>query len=266
MKTLTVCTKTRVLAGHNSYIDFANQLISTDRKRRYATPPAPKKVMDYPVQFLTAMAHELRNPLTNINLSIGMIESIIKNDDLKTYLDIIMRSSIRINDLITELLKYQQEEDVPAVQYSVHQLLDEVLETAGDRITLKHIEVIKHYAIQDCKIKMNRLRMKIALTNIIINAIEAMTSGKGILKLTTKSVYGKYFIQIEDNGCGISKENMKNIFKPYFTNKQGGLGIGLSTTYEILESDHVEIDVKSKEGEGTRFSLLFDKNYQYGEC
>jgi signal transduction histidine kinase len=103
--------------------------------------------------------------------------------------------------------------------------------------------------------------MQIALTNIIINAIDAMPSENGELKLTTKSIDGKYIIQVEDNGCGISKANLKHIFKPFFTKKPGGLGLGLATTYHILKSNHVGIDVESEEGKGTLFILSFDKNH-----
>ena len=102
--------------------------------------------------------------------------------------------------------------------------------------------------------------MQIALTNIITNAIEAMGSGKGELKVITKSTEESFVLQIEDNGCGISTENLENIFKPYFSKKQGGLGLGLSVTYEILRSSYIRVKVKSVEGQGTRFSLLFDKN------
>jgi signal transduction histidine kinase len=221
--------------------------------------PPPKIVQKQPSQFATALAHEVRNPLSNINLAVEMLKSIIRQEDQKIYLNIIMRSSVRINDLINELLKYQQAIEVPAEKHSIHQLLDEILAMSEDRIMLKHIRVRKEYAARDCKVVLNKHKMKIALTNIIINAIDSMTSEKGELKLTTKSIAGNYAIQIEDNGCGISKANLKNIFKPYFTNKPGGLGLGLAATYHILRSNHVSVNVESAEGGGTRFILLFPK-------
>ena len=99
-----------------------------------------------------------------------------------------------------------------------------------------------------------------ALTNIIINAIDAMSAENGELKLGTKLIGDRYAIEIEDNGCGISPENLKNIFKAFYTNKPGGLGVGLSTTYDILWSNHVEVKVESEPGTGTCFTLLFDKD------
>ena len=263
MKALSVGANIKTIAGHDSYNDFATQIFSTANCNTHLhSPPVTEKLKALPDQYTSGLAHEIRNPLTNINLSVGMLQSLLTNDDLKVYLDIIMRSSTRINDLITQLLKHQLADEVVEERYAVHQLLDEVLESARDRIALKNISVVKDYTVHGWTIGVNRLKMKIALTNIIINAIEAMTSDEGRLKLVTKSTYHKNIILIEDNGCGIRKENMENIFSPYFTDKSGGLGIGLSTTYEILQSNHIGINVKSLESQGTRFKLLFSKPYR----
>lgn len=214
-------------------------------------------VKDPPARATLFLAHEIRNPLTNINLAVGMLEPAIQDADLEIYLQIIMRSSIRINDLVNELLKNHQAPEVQTEKHSIHQLLDEALEAAGDRIRLKNVAIMKDYTAGAFKIALNRPEIKIALTNIIINAIDAMASKNGELKLVTKLIEGKYALQIEDNGCGISKKDLKNIFKPFFSNKPGGLGLGLTTVHNILRSNHVGVVVESNEGEGTRFNLLF---------
>jgi signal transduction histidine kinase len=210
-------------------------------------------------QFVSALAHEIRNPLTNIKLSVEMLNSVIKDNDLKVYIDIIVRSSKKIDNLIKELLTIQKLNEIQAEKHSIHQLLEEVIEIAEDRIRLKNIVVRKNFAAQDCEIILDKPKMKIALANIVINAIDAMEPEKGELSLVTNLVGGKYVLLIKDNGCGINKENLKNIFKPYFTNKPGGLGLGLSTTYDILRLNNVNVNVESEEGKGTSFSLLFDK-------
>jgi signal transduction histidine kinase len=205
---------------------------------------------------ITALIHELRNPLTNIKLSVELLESFSTDDKWKTILDIIRRSSTRISDLINDLLKNKQDE---AKRHSIQQLLDEALELARDRISLKNIAVIKKYE-QDCELTLNGAEIKIALTNIIVNAIDAMTTGGGQLTLITKSIESSYILMIKDNGCGISKENLKDIFSPYYTNKLGGLGIGLTTTGNILHSNNIRVNVESRETKGTCFILLFDRN------
>lgn len=215
-------------------------------------------------QFYSALVHELRNPLTNIILSIDELTANLGkvNDEAKMYLDIIVRGAGRINKLVDMVLRLNASEVIHREEYSIHQLLEEVLEISEDRIRLKHIAVNRDYETQDCKALMNAQEMKIALTNIIINALEAMAMNSGQLNLVTRSIADKFLIQIEDNGCGISEENLKKIFKPYFTSKPGGLGIGLTSTCNILQSNHVGVNVKSELGKGTCFNLLLDKSYQ----
>lgn len=217
----------------------------------------PKIKKEEQGQFESALAHEIRNPLSTIKLSAEMLQSMTTDDNQKVFLDIIIRGSMRINDILTDLLVSSCTGEVQKEKHSVHQLLDEVLAMTEDSIMLKHIKVIKDYTAGNCHFFLNRQRMKIALTNIIINAIEAMNDERGELTVATKIIDGEFILRIEDNGCGICKANLKNIFKPYFTNKPGGLGLGLATTGDILCSNHVKVKVKSAEGTGTRFSLLF---------
>src|SRR5688572_23595802 len=125
-----------------------SNLLSANLSRSFILPEIiPKQ----PSQFTSALVHEVRNPLANINLSVEVLQSAIKDNDLKIYLDIIMRSSIRINNLISDLLKHQQAYEVRSEKHSIHQLLDEVLEMAVDRIRLKKISIWKDYDTGDCK-------------------------------------------------------------------------------------------------------------------
>jgi signal transduction histidine kinase len=222
-----------------------------------STTVLPTEVLRQPARFVTALAHEVRNPLTNINLAVDMLAYAIKDDEPKLYLDIIRRSSVRINQLICDLLKYQEPDQEEGNRYSMHRLLDEVLEVAVDRIRLKNITVRREYALEDKQILADKNRIRMALTNIVMNAIDAMSSENGELRLTEAVVGGHYSLQIADNGCGIPAEYLQQIFEPYFTRKPGGLGLGLSTTRDILQANHIRMNVESREGEGTRFTLLF---------
>ena len=220
---------------------------------------------DPSIPLVSVLAHELRNPLTNIVLTIHLLESKILDDNDRMYMDIIKRSSAKINDLINDLLKGQKTDEIQTENHSIHQLLDEVIELASDRLVLKNVIVKKNYAPYDLILKMDKAKIKIALTNIIINAIDAMGSKNGELRLGTKIIRGKCAVSIHDNGCGISKENLPLIFDPYFTNKQNGLGVGLAATKDILQSNMVGVRVESLTGHGTRFILLFEKNNMIAE-
>ena len=220
---------------------------------------------DTSIPLVSVLVHELRNPLANILLTVHLLESKILDDNDRMYMEIIKRNSAKINDLVNDLLKGQREEKTPTEKHSIHQLLDDVIEAASDKIMIKNIAVRKDYAPYDLKIKMDKPKIKIALTNIIINAIDAMPSEKGELRLGTKLIKGKCAVSIQDNGTGISKENLPLIFDPYFTNKQNGVGVGLAATKDILQSNKVGVRVESLMGHGTRFILLFEKNKMVAE-
>ena len=212
------------------------------------------------VPITSVIVHELRNPLCNIMLTVHLLESRILDDSDRTYLEIIKRSSVKMNDLINYLLKGQEEKEIQEEKCSLHQLLDEVIEIAKDRITLKNIVIRKDYAPHDLKIKIDKPKIKIALTNIVVNAIDAIGSENGELKFGTKLIRGRHALLIQDNGIGISKENLPFIFNPYFTNKPGGVGVGLAVTKDILLSNQISVKVESMIGHGTRFILLFEKS------
>jgi signal transduction histidine kinase len=204
------------------------------------------------------IAHEVRNPLTNINLAVEQLQTELdglRPENGELMLEMINRNSARINGLITDLLNSTKFTDLVYAKVSVNHLLDETLELAGDRIQLKNIAVIKNYSVDICDISIDVERIKIAFLNIIVNAVEAMEPGKGILRLTTFSREDKCVIQIADNGPGIAKESQTRIFEPYFTNKPKGTGLGLTNTQNIILNHNGQITFESKNGEGTTFTI-----------
>lgn len=222
-----------------------------------ASLSAFERTRSNPAGFVSALAHEIGNPIGNINLALELLNLTKLDDDQRQYLSIIMRASGRIKDLISRLLCLDPATEVNFEVYCLHQLLEEVLVMVRDRMVLKDISVTREYNATAHRVFLDPERVKIALTNIVINAIDAMSSGAGELKLITNSTDEQSSIEIHDNGIGISKENLKRIFEPYFSNKPGGMGIGLSASWDILRANHTGVDVRSEEGVGTCFILSF---------
>ena len=197
--------------------------------------------------------------MTNINLAADILGSGSLDEENKTFVAVIKRGVERINTLLTDFLSSYESEEIHSEICSINALLEDVLEVNKDRMLLKNVTVIKDFTNEDAQILVNKEEIKIALINIVINAIEAMPLKDGILKLVTRLLNDKYIIEIEDNGIGISEKDLKNIFTPYFTGKTEGMGLGLSTTLDILLSNCATLDVQSEEGSGTRFTLYFNK-------
>lgn len=204
------------------------------------------------------IAHEVRNPLTNINLAVEQLQTELNGCCPKNgerMLEMISRNSDRINLLITDLLNSTKFTDLVYSTVSVNDLLEETLELARDRIQLKNIAVVKNYAAAIRTIAVDVERIKIAFLNIIVNAVEAMEPGKGVLRLATLSREDKCIILIADNGPGIAEESQSRIFEPYFTNKPKGTGLGLTNTQNIILNHNGQIAFQSKKGEGTTFTI-----------
>jgi signal transduction histidine kinase len=218
-------------------------------------PPLIRR--EIPLKFIYTLTHEIRNPLTNINLATDVLKQLTTDEAQKVYLNIIMRNTERIKGIVNDLLALGNTTEIKLENHSVQYLLDEILMINEDRLVLKNVIVRKKFSKSDLKIKISRAEVKIALANIIINAIEAMPANDGLLEITTKLLRGFCVIVIRDNGTGISKENLTNIFKPYFTNKPDGMGLGLSVAQSILNANLLTINVRSEPGKGTMFLLSY---------
>lgn len=203
------------------------------------------------------LAHEVRNPLTNVNLSAEQLEMELVDEDQKFYTQIIKRNCTRINDLITQLLQPSSSEDIELIESSVHSVLSQAIHAALDRVQLKRIQVVNEFAAEELALPLDRVSLQMAFLNLITNAIEAMEEDKGVLKITTKSHGELIQVMFTDNGSGISEEHMDKIFEPYFTGKNNGMGIGLSTTMSIIHAHHGRIEVQSQLGVGTTFTISF---------
>jgi len=202
------------------------------------------------------IAHEIRNPLTNISLASEQIKTQIgENEEATMLLDMVNRNSHRINQMISELLSSTRFAQLEFSKANIHEVMDETLKLADDRIELKQIKVVKDYSEAPCRVMIDIQKMEIALLNIIMNAIEAMEKGKGVLEISTRLESEKCVIRIRDNGVGMNEEIQARIFEPYFTNKTKGTGLGLTNTQNIILNHKGSIEVESQEGKGTLFTV-----------
>jgi signal transduction histidine kinase len=208
-----------------------------------------------------AIAHEVRNPLTNIDLATNQLKSeVFEGDENNNFLfDMINRNSGRINHLISDLLNSTKFSELNFEKTDVNDLLDETLQEADDRIVLYKVKIIKNYTNDICKISVDKTKIKIAVLNIIINAIEAMEDKEEkLLTLETKSENNKCKIIISDTGRGMNSESLSRLFEAYFTNKPKGNGLGLTNTQNIILNHNGEISVESTLDIGTSFTITLN--------
>lgn len=209
-------------------------------------------------RLMRMLAHEVRNPLTNIGLALdGLSSELPPDSDLLDLADIIKRNADRISSLITQLLHSSRPTELNLQPITLREVIFDTLEDVKDRIALKKINATLDLADGHTAM-LDREKIKIAFTNIIVNAIEAMDEGTGRLEISLRRAGQKLVASIRDNGSGISPENLNRLFEPYFTSKKHGIGLGLAATLNIIQSHGATVEVASKIGEGTSFYVTFD--------
>ncbi len=206
------------------------------------------------------IAHEVRNPLTNISLATEQLKEIsTPGDESALLLDMISRNAVRINQMVSDLLNSTRFAQLDFTKVNINDLLDETLELARDRIGLSQALVKKNYDKEICEITVDREKIKLAFLNIIVNAIESMNKGEGILEISTSNHNGQCIIDFKDNGVGMDEDTLQKLFEPYFTVKPKGNGLGLTNSQNIILNHKGYISVKSKYGEGSVFTITLSE-------
>ncbi len=205
------------------------------------------------------IAHEVRNPLTNLNLALEHLRDEMPkdNESVKLYSEIIERNAKRIDTLITEMLNSSKPKDLNLELADVTDILNETITLATDSINLNQIKLQKNYVSNLPRILVDREKLKIAFLNIIVNAVDAMERGKGELTVDVKLKDNTIVVTLSDNGKGIAADDIEKLFDPFFTEKPGGMGLGLTSTKNIISSHNASIEVESTVKKGTSFIIYF---------
>lgn len=205
----------------------------------------------------STMAHEIKNPLNNIVLSLEHLkDNPSNNEETGNLLGIINRNAGRINLLITDLLNSTRFLELSFTSFSINELLDQTLESAKDRLQLHNIKVIKKYDSKICDVSVDIERIKIAFLNIIINAVEAIdTEKEGVIEIKTEAREDNCIITITDNGKGMDQKELSKLFEPFITSKANGTGLGLTNAQNIILNHKGVIHAESTPGNGTSFII-----------
>ncbi len=207
------------------------------------------------------LAHEIRNPLNNIQLSAENLEFLLgETSSHQPLINIINRNTGRINQMITELLTSTKTMELEFERHALQDVVEESLSFAKDRIELQKIKLNRLFFPNPLYVWVDKPKLQIAFSNILINAIEAMEIDRGELSVSVTDAAETYRVAIKDNGRGIPAEYLSNIFEPFFTMKKNGMGLGLSAAYGIFQSHKATLQVESLPDSGTTFIMDFNKS------
>lgn len=210
-------------------------------------------------QFAQNIAHEIKNPLNFISLSIDHMRDLYRPaqpeqaERFESLVGNIKGEISRISHFTESFLQYGRPFELRRSSVSMATLLDEALELCQARAQNEQIRIVRDYADLP-ELRLDPEFIKTCLNNILTNAFDAMPGG-GQLSIAATQGPASVSISFTDTGTGISPEKIEKVFEPYFTTKSGGLGLGLPLTRKVIEEHAGRVQISSAPGLGTTLTL-----------
>jgi two-component system nitrogen regulation sensor histidine kinase GlnL len=221
------------------------------------------------------IAHEVKNPLVGIRGAAQLMKSELRSGretgpesqkSLTEYLDVILKESDRLNKVLEGILDFTRIKPREMKASNIHSVLDRVLLLNEESARQRGIVLARLYDPSLPEVYGSEDQLIQVFLNIIKNAIEAMPKGGKLTIVTRMSdlfttvqsdgrKYQLMVVKVSDSGRGIKQEHLQDIFTPFFTTKDRGVGLGLALSYQIVQEHLGTIRVESQENEGTTFSV-----------
>ncbi|MFH1538080.1 MAG: ATP-binding protein [bacterium] len=214
-------------------------------------------------ELAAGVAHEIGNPVAAISGYIQLMKTEQVDAKVKHFLEEIDKELGYIDTTIRELLDFARPAELLEEDVDVNEAVDEAFRMLSHHPSMRKIRIERGETSDGLKVRGSRKEILQAVFNVALNGAQAMSEG-GPMKVSVargsddgEISEGMVGIVVEDAGVGIRRADAERIFDPFFTTKRSGTGLGLSITYKIMERHGGRIEVRSEEGRGSRFMLLF---------
>jgi len=207
-------------------------------------------------QLAAGIAHEIRNPLTSINILIhSLTENLPTENSRWEDLKVIGEEILRINEIVDQFLRFAKPASPLFEKADLNPIFEETLQLLRPQIERGKITVKKELETLPL-MTIDKEQIKQVILNLLMNAIQSMPEG-GELSISGRFSKDGYWVEltVEDSGVGIPPEDVDKLFDPFFSTKEGGIGLGLSIAHRIIDQHQGKIEVESNPGSGTRFTL-----------
>ncbi|HGJ67238.1 TPA: sensor histidine kinase [bacterium] len=207
-------------------------------------------------QLSAGIAHEIRNPLTSMKMTIQLLKRKLNDQTVKESLLVVLDEINRLEIIVNGILDFARPMELTLEKANIANVIDEVIKLMKPNLTHKKIEIIEEIesqSISETMIDINK--MKQVFMNIILNSIQAMPNG-GNLKVHCEQDNEAIKIEISDSGEGMSKDISDRVFEPFFSAKSGGTGLGLTNAKRIIELHKGEVFIDSIKDKGTKVTLI----------
>jgi signal transduction histidine kinase len=200
-------------------------------------------------QYSNELAHEIKNPLNAINIQMSLLEREIGKHDLSTgeeladVVKVVKEEISRLNKLATDCLNFSKSGDLERKDEDIGQIFDELLSLITPHAELNGINISMKILTGCPQVLVDKDKLKQALLNIIINAIDVMTGG-GDIEINISKEDDRLHISLKDTGPGIPAEQHDKIFDLFYSTKNGGTGVGLAVTKNIIHAHGGDISFR----------------------
>lgn len=208
-------------------------------------------------QLAAGIAHEIRNPLGNIKAAAQFCLTKYEPDEhIRKHLKIILKNSERVNRVIKDLLNLARPGEASFKIGCIDNIINSVCGLVDARCFKQDVLLIKKFPRRLPQLLLDEKLLEEAFINLILNALDAMPKG-GRLVITAHYNHNaeEIVISFADSGCGISENDLKRVFDPFFTTRKSGTGLGLSLTHQIIELHKGKINIESKPDYGTEVTV-----------
>jgi len=208
------------------------------------------------------VAHEINNPLTTILTTAMLIqEDIDIADPIHEELETITNETLRCRKIVASLLDFARQTKPTKEHHNINKIVTECIKLTRKQAAFNDLTIVRNLSDEIPAMLMDKDQIKQAVINLILNATDVTDPGDTITVSTQFIPQNKVVeIAVSDTGKGIAEENTDKIFEPFFTTKGNGTGLGLAITHGIIGQHGGVIDVKSKLGQGTTFTIRLPHN------
>jgi len=210
------------------------------------------------------VAHEINNPLAIIRGNAELLQTAIppESED-REEVDAIVDEAVRIGRIVANLRTFSHSGLKQISRFSLGGLLDDILDQLGHQVPLERYHLTRRYWGRDVTAEGDADQLRQVFTNLILNGLQAMPEGGELmLDLEQSGEEEQVCVTVQDQGCGITPEQMEKLFTPFFTTKARGTGLGLAVSYGIVRDHGGEIRVESSPEAGAKFSVVLPLRQQ----
>ncbi len=246
-----------VLGALSTYATFLLQKKHASKMKEMESEIEMKERLVSLGKLASGMAHEIRNPLNAISISVQRLKREFapqekKKEEYDKFIDII-RGELRRVDRIVEEFLLSTKSRVPFIPENLHGIIEDVVVILAEKARIKNI-ALTNRTERDIVVECQKERLKQAFYNLVVNGIESISTA-GAVEIWSEGSGKTAVIYVRDTGSGIKQEELRSIFEYYYTTKDKGMGLGLPISYMIVKDHGGDIKVFSEKGKGTTFTI-----------